>query len=138
MRALPLAAALLLAAAPMLAPARAGPAAVTVEIRNDGPAPLRCQLVLGHWVTRGLPVLAPGAVAAFALNRKTEDGALYLMREDGRRRMMVEALVCGDDKRWGESRATVPLDPLRQGAGRRLFAACGTAARVRCHASALP
>ncbi|MBX6321869.1 MAG: hypothetical protein IRY94_08580 [Rhodospirillaceae bacterium] len=134
MRALPLAGLLLAAALS----ARAEPAAVTVEIHNAGSTAMRCLLMLGHWVTRDLPLLAPGATTALAFDRQAEDGALYLLRDDGRRRMMVETLLCGADARWWETRAPVPLDALREGAGRRLAATCRVEERVRCRAAALP
>ena len=99
-------------------------------LRNDGGTPMRCLLMLAHWVTRDLPVLQAGAETTVTMRRQPEDGALYLPRADGRR-MMVETLVCGEDARWGETRGDVPLQPLRQGAA-RLFAACRIGPRLRC------
>jgi hypothetical protein len=93
--------------------------------------------MLGHWVTRDLPVLAPGATAAVAMSRQPQDGALYILRDDGRRRMMVETLLCGEDARWWETRAEISLMPLRQGA-RSLQAACRTGEPLRCGAQAGP
>lgn len=107
---------------------------VTLTLRNDGAAAVRCLLMLGHWVTQDVPVLAPGAATTLALLRQPEDGALYLLRADGRRRMMVETLVCGDDARWWETRSEVTLQPLREGAP-HLDAACRLEQRLSCAAT---
>src|SRR5262249_26333605 len=117
------------AALALVAPARAEAPTVTLELRNDAGAPIRCILMLGHWVTQGLPMLAPGRSTALSMNRQPEDGALYILRADGRRRMMVETLLCGEDSRWWETRAEISLMPLRQGAS-RLRAACQAADRL--------
>jgi hypothetical protein len=130
----------LLAAAATLAcatTAHADPGTVTLVLRNEGASTIRCTLILGHWVTRDVPVLAPGAAATIAMKRQPEDGALYLLRADGRRRMMVETLLCGDDARWWETRAEIALQPLRAGAA-RLEAACRMVERLDCTTRAVP
>jgi hypothetical protein len=112
--------------------ARAEPwSGVEIEIHNVGEAPMRCLLVLAHWVTIDVPIVPGGARRTVALRRQSGDGALFLPRADGRR-MMVENLLCGEDRRWWETRGEVPLLPLRKGAVGRLEATCRVDARVRC------
>jgi hypothetical protein len=120
-----------------IAPARAQDASVSLALRNDGGNAIRCVLMLGHWVTRDVPRLAPGATTTVTMSRQPEDGALYFLRSDGRRRLMVETLLCGDDSRWWETRAEIPLDALRQGAS-SLQAACRTGEPLLCGAQPAP
>jgi hypothetical protein len=120
---------------------RAGAAApaVSLEIRNSGAVPMRCLFQLGHWVTRAVPVLPAGGRVAVVMRRQPEDGALYFLRDDGRRRMMVEMLLCGEDAHWWESRTDISLTPLRDGSTSRLEAGCRSAGpRVVCEAVPAP
>lgn len=87
---------------------------VRIDLRNFGAEPLRCQLIFGHWVERGLGEIAPGAAIRLDLMRAAEDGGLYVMRYDGQRRMMVENVICGRLENWRESLGQVDLKELRR------------------------
>jgi hypothetical protein len=65
---------------------------VTLSLANAGPEPLRCRLMFGHWVDRDLGALAPGASTDVAMTQAASDGALYVLRADGERKMMIETI----------------------------------------------
>jgi hypothetical protein len=103
--------------------AEAGDPAVALSIRNEGPVALRCMILFGHWITRDVGPIAPGASAEVAMWRGQPRGALYIPRVDGRK-MMIENLVCGSDAAWAETYDQIPLATLRDGAAARLRTAC--------------
>ena len=72
---------------------------VTLAIANDGAEALRCTILFGHWVEKGIGTIAAGDVAEVAMWRQRSDGALYAPRSDGRR-MMIENMVCGPLSGW--------------------------------------
>lgn len=109
--------------------------AVTISLGNAGAEPLRCQLIYGHWVERGLGEIAPGASVKVELMRAAEDGGLYNMRPDGKRKMMVENVICGRLDGWKESLGQVDLNELRRHAAAAAEASCAApagAGRVAC------
>lgn len=104
---------------------------IAIELRNSGAETLRCQLIFGHWVERGLGEIGPGASVRLDLMRAKQDGGLYVMRYDGQRRMMVENLICGRLENWRESLGQADLAPLRN-------TAAATQAQAGCAAPAGP
>lgn len=109
--------------------------AVTIKLGNDGAEPLRCQLIFGHWVERGLGEIAPGASIRLELMRAAEDGGLYVMRYDGERKMMVENVICGRLEGWKEGLGQVDLTELRRRAAVAAEASCAAPSgpgRVSC------
>lgn len=109
--------------------------AVTINLGNKGAEPLRCQLIYGHWVERGLGEIAPGASVKIELMRAATDGGLYNMRPDGRKKMMVENVICGRLENWKESLGQVDLNELRRHAAANAEASCAAPAgpgRVAC------
>jgi hypothetical protein len=127
--------ALLLAA--LVAVARVAIAAdppVEIAVTNAGDQPLRCMIMFGHWITRDLGVVAPGAGVRVAMWRGQPPSALYIPRFDGRK-MMIENVVCGGLAAWGETLGQIPLLPIRSSAGARFAVACRLADRVACEAA---
>jgi hypothetical protein len=106
-----------------------------LALTNSGAAPLRCKVIYGHWTERDLGVLAPGASTGFELQQQPQDGALYVERADGQRRMMIENLFCGEPGAWQATMGQVNFAPARAARPRAIAASCGapaSGARVRC------
>jgi hypothetical protein len=109
--------------------------ALTINLANGGAEPLRCQLIYGHWVERGLGEIAPGGSVKIDVTRAAKDGGLYNMRPDGQKAMMVENVICGRLDGWKESLGQVDLDPLRRNPAAAAEASCAApagAGRVTC------
>ena len=104
---------------------------IHVRLTNSGMEPLTCQLIFGHWVERDLGPLAPGADTGFNMQQQPKDGALYIMRDDGQRRMMIENLVCGRAGDWQRSRGEVDLASVRAQRPREIWARCALPAEGR-------
>lgn len=108
---------------------------LTINLTNTGAEPLRCQLIYGHWVERGLGEVAPGTSVKIEVMRAAKDGGLYNMRPDGKMAMMVENVICGRLEGWKESLGQVDLDQLRRHPAARVEASCAAptgAGRVAC------
>lgn len=108
---------------------------LTINLRNSGTEPLRCQLIYGHWVERGLGEIAPDASVKIELMRAAEDGGLYNMRPDGQKKMMVENVICGRLDGWKDSLGQVDLNELRRRPAASAEASCAApvgAGRVAC------
>lgn len=108
---------------------------VTLALSNKGAEPLRCRLMFGHWVDRDLGALAPGASAALSMTQAAADGALYVMRSDGQRKMMIETIQCAQSGDWMESFGQVDFAPIRSRRVRAIEASCAAPAgegRVAC------
>jgi hypothetical protein len=100
-------------------------------MHGAGAAPLHCRLMLGHWVERD----TSGDVVDLAMSQAGKDGALYILRGDGQRRMMIEIILCGCDGNWMASYGQVDLTPARSGRPARIEASCALPAdggRVAC------
>lgn len=109
--------------------------ALGLSLANSGPAPLHCRLMFGHWVDRDLGRIAPGGVVDIEISQASRDGALYIMRSDGERRMMIETILCGRDGDWMGSVGEVDLAPARSLRPAHIAASCGLPAvgeRVVC------
>jgi hypothetical protein len=111
--------------------AEAGAAPLQLRLQNAGPVPLRCVLILAHFVSVDLRPMPPGGSTELALLRDSGAGTLVLPRADGRP-MMVENLLCGDAGRWAETRGEVPLLALRAATAGRATLACTAVTRLQC------
>lgn len=110
---------------------------VTLSLTNAGAQPLRCRVMFGHWVDRDLGALQPGAVTSLAITQAAADGALYVLRSDGARKMMIETIQCAQPGSWMETYGQVDLAPIRSRRVRAIEASCAAPAgegRVTCRA----
>jgi hypothetical protein len=108
---------------------------VTLSLANAGPEPLRCRLMFGHWVDRDLGALAPGASTDVAMTQAARDGALYVLRADGARKMMIETIQCAQSGDWMVSFGQVDFGPVRSRRAQAIEASCAAPAeggRVAC------
>lgn len=113
----------------------AGDTPLTIALANTGSASLRCQLIYGHWVERGLGEIAPGEAVRIDLMRAVEDGGVYTMRPDGKKKMMVENVICGRVDNWQPTLGQLDFTRLRQQpvlAARAHCAAPADGGRVAC------
>ncbi len=104
---------------------------VTLSIKNDDPQSLRCTIILAHWVTVDVGSIASGATSAIVMTRGPQPGALHIARFDGRP-MMVENILCGTERDWGNSFDQLPLLPVRDDTGSTYQISCRAAPRVEC------
>ena len=88
--------------------------AVRLEIHNNAGSPLRCQLVLAHFVTQDIAPILPGGELIIALDRDMDQGAL-IFRHTGGRSMAIENILCGHSGAWSETRIDLDLTGLRSG-----------------------
>ena len=108
---------------------------VTMSLVNAGTEPLHCRLMFGHWVDRDLGMLAPGASTGLTMTQAAEDGALYIMRADGQRKMMIETIQCAQSGKWMQSFGQVDFAPIRSRRARAIEASCAAPTgegRVAC------
>jgi hypothetical protein len=89
---------------------------VHLNIVNFGRGPFQCRLMFGHWVDRDLGTVEAsdgddGIVVDF--QQQPSDGALYVMRDDGQRRMMVENIFCARKNDWRASVGQIDVSALR-------------------------
>ena len=108
---------------------------VSLHLTNTGAEALQCRLMFGHWVDRDLGRLAPGGSVDIAMMQQDRDGALFILRDDGARRMMIETINCGRDGNWMETFGQVDLAPARMARPADIDAACAVPAdpgRVVC------
>ncbi len=109
---------------------------VTLALKNMGEQPLRCRLMFGHWVDRDLGELQPGGATDLAMTQAAADGALYVMRSDGQRKMMIETIQCAESGDWMRSFGQVDFAPIRSRRARAVEASCAAPVgegRVACH-----
>ena len=132
-------AALLVLALSACATASIADPTVAVNLRNDGARPMQCRIQFGHWTARDLGVLAPGASARFAIQQQPQDGALYIERGDGHRKMMIENIFCHAPDDQQATVGQVDLTPARAARMEEIDAACALPAtgHVRCGPVAL-
>lgn len=106
---------------------------VRLEVVNAGAGhPMRCVLILAHFVTLEAGRAEPGQSFSLTLERAAGDGTLSVRGETGRK-MAVENLLCGAGENWSETRSDVPLAALRDPAIGEVRAACVLAGRLRCY-----
>ena len=88
-----------------------------IQISNAGKEPLQCRMMFGHWVDRDLGLARIGDGASediFVLVRQQpEDGALYVMRDDRKRRMMIENIFCARPDDWQATVGQIDLASVR-------------------------
>jgi hypothetical protein len=97
---------------------------VTLSLANAGTEPLRCRLMFGHWVDRDLGALAPGAATEVDMTQAASDGALYVMRADGERKMMIETIQCAQSGDWMQNFGQVDFAPIRSRRAQAIEASC--------------
>jgi hypothetical protein len=108
---------------------------IALALANQGRSDIDCRLRYGHWVDRDLGTIAPGAQIAFLVSQDDSDGALYVMRDDGQRRMMIETIQCGRSANWFDSFGQVDLGPARRTRPSAIMASCeapSAGGRVQC------
>jgi hypothetical protein len=91
--------------------------------------------MFGHWVDRDLGRLAPGEKVEIPMLQQGTDGALFVLRDDGARRMMIETINCGRDDDWMASFGQVDLAPARRARPWAIAADCAAPddlGRVQC------
>jgi len=113
----------------------AGDLAVRLSLANTGAAPLHCRLMFGHCVEEDLGLIVPGGSIGLDISQAAKDGALYILRADGQRRMMIETILCGRDGDWMTSYGQVDFAPARSARPGRIEASCAlpeTGGRVAC------
>lgn len=101
---------------------------VTLLLANAGAQPLRCRLMFGHWVDRDLGTLAPGAATGLPMTQAARDGALYVLRADGARKMMIETIQCAQSGDWMRSFGQVDFAPIRSVRAETVEASCAAPA----------
>jgi hypothetical protein len=101
---------------------------VALALTNAGTEALSCRLMFGHWVDRDLGELAPGAATTLAMTQSANDGALYVMRADGQRRMMIETIQCAHAGDWMQNFGQVDLAPVRSARAHAVEASCAAPA----------
>ena len=97
---------------------------VTLALANAGQQPLRCRLMFGHWVDRDLGEIAPGSTTELTMTQAAGDGALYVMRADGERKMMIETIQCAQAGDWMRNFGQVDFAPIRSRRARAIEASC--------------
>ena len=98
--------------------------AVTLALSNAGSEPLHCRVIFGHWVERDLGALQPGAATEVAMTQAAHDGALYVMRADGQRKMMIETIQCAQSGDWMAHFGQVDFAPIRSRRAKAIEASC--------------
>jgi hypothetical protein len=101
---------------------------VTLALANAGQEPLRCRLMFGHWVDRDLGAIAPGAATKLAMTQAASDGALYILRADGERKMMIETIQCAPSGDWMQTFGQVDFAPIRSRRAQAIEASCAAPA----------
>jgi hypothetical protein len=101
---------------------------VTLALSNAGSEPLRCRLMFGHWVERDLGAIAPGAATEVDMTQAARDGALYVMRADGQRKMMIETIQCAQSGDWMRNFGQVDFAPIRSRRAQAIEASCAAPA----------
>jgi hypothetical protein len=101
---------------------------VTLKLANAGSEPLRCRLMYGHWVDRDLGTLAPGVATKVAMTQAAGDGALYVLRADGARKMMIETIQCAQPGDWMKNFGQVDFAPIRSRRAAAIEASCAAPA----------
>jgi hypothetical protein len=112
---------------------------VLIRISNARAEPLQCRMMFGHWVDRDLGVATIGGGTATGISVKVqqqpEDGALYIMRDDGKRRMMVENIFCARPDDWQATVGQMDLAAVRAVRPKEVWVSCAlpeTGGRVTC------
>jgi hypothetical protein len=108
-------------------------APVTHRILNRGTGPIHCMINFGHWVTRDLGVIEKNGSKTVAFHRQPSDGALYILRDDGQRLMMIENIFCSAPDDSATSRGQVPLLAIQSGQSQFYSSICRAGEPVQCN-----
>jgi hypothetical protein len=100
---------------------------VTLSLSNAGTEPLHCRVMFGHWVDRDLGELASGAATRLDMTQAA-DGALYVLRADGERKMMIETIQCAPSGDWMQTFGQVDFAPIRSRRAQAIEASCAAPA----------
>lgn len=106
-----------------------------LDLANAGDTAIHCRVIFGHWVERDLGLVPAGGSVDLEMLQAEKDGALFIMRDDGQRRMMIETILCGLDGDWMASFGEVDFAPARSARPTRIEARCAVPApggRVDC------
>ena len=95
---------------------------VLLEIQNRTGGPLRCVVVLAHFVTRDLEPIRPNGTTRLELWRGGQ-GVLGFGQHKGEP-MMVENILCGEAGRWQGTATDLPLTDIRAARTDRFLASC--------------
>jgi hypothetical protein len=101
---------------------------VSMALANAGSEPLRCRLMFGHWVDRDLGAIAPGSATELTMTQAAGDGALYVLRDDGARKMMIETIQCAPSGNWMQTFGQVDFAPIRSRRAQAIEASCAAPA----------
>jgi hypothetical protein len=107
---------------------------VRIRIANAGTQPLQCRVMFGHWVDRDLGIVAANE-ASVTVQQQPKDGALYVLRDDGQRLMMVENIYCAEPDNWQATVGQVDLAVVRRERPNEVSVRCALPAsggRVTC------
>lgn len=115
-------------------PAFAEVRGIKLELDNSGDRALRCVVVIAHFMSEDLEVVAPGVKVVVALEGDSTDGSLFLRSADGRRKP-IENILCGALDDWSSTRGEVPLLPLRSSSTSEVHLTCHVEGRLRCVAA---
>ena len=105
--------------------------AVSLDLANRGPAALRCQWQLAHWMTAAPLTLQPQTSGKLDIWRD-QAGALFLRQPGEARPFHIEALFCGPDEAFGQQRLQIDLAPLRRSTSESLSLDCKVKAAASC------
>jgi len=110
-----------------------------IRISNARPGTLQCRMMFGHWVDRDLGTAemdaGNGGGISVEVQQQAKDGALYVMRDDGERRMMLENIFCARDGDWQATVGQIDLAAVRTERPREVWVSCGLpedGGRVAC------
>ena len=129
-RLLPLLAALLLASCTAT---QTSDPEVRIHIANAGTQPIQCRVMFGHWVDRDLGIVTTNEVSV-TVQQQPKDGALYVLRDDGQRLMMVENIYCAQPDNWQATVGQMDLAVVRRERPKEVSVSCTLPAtgRVTC------
>ncbi|MDQ7247601.1 hypothetical protein [Dongia sedimenti] len=112
---------------------------VRIRISNAGAEPLQCRMMFGHWVDRDLGAATRGGGTATGIavtvQQQPKDGALFVMRDDGERRMMLENILCARPNDWQATVGQIDLAVVRTARPKEVWVSCAlpeTGGRVAC------
>jgi outer membrane lipoprotein SlyB len=83
-------------------------------------------MMFGHWVDSDLGPLVVGGVNGIAVRvqQQQQDGALYVMRDDGQRRMMIENILCASPDNWRATVGQIDLAAVRAARAKEVWVVC--------------
>ena len=107
---------------------------VALDIDNRTGRPLRCLVILAHFITRDIGPIPPDGMASLELSRYNRDGSLGFGHHKSEP-MMVENILCGRADHWQETVTDLPLPDIRTGHADRFLATCRTDRQLACTVS---